>query len=522
MAYPQGRQTYRKSSLQVQKHQFIRQLRDENGDHTPTPPAPLSKEDVANLEEKISGRIVWPWSNTYNQDRQEFDAVYQAFPLLIVFAANYADVRISLQLARECNLHAAIRSGGHSFAGYSVCDGLVIDVSGLNNITVNPFDETAYIETGCNFEKINPVLEFYGLHMPGGGCPTVCIGGYMQGGGYGMTSRMFGMNCDNVLACTVMLADGRVVVANAHQNEDLYWALRGGTGGNFGVLLGVNYKLHPLGNIYGLQAKWPIEDNLDIAAEVLYTLQETYLQPNAYPNLGIEAILTSDSDDNNHKKIFFCATWIGDKDGFEAALRPLLSIGSPEFRDLKHDKYSVINAYVLENTPSVPADIEAYGRSAIIERSLHQSEWKDILQFFLTAPNQYAMIDMEGYGGQINNVAVGSNAFIHRTAKLDFFCLSFFDAKTNDQQQCEDWMEAYYAFIAAYSNGHSYQNYPDRKQNNFRWAYWGAYYNQLVAIKNKYDPANFFRYQQSIGPDRLDDDKQLLLFTEKPIIYETY
>ena len=143
MAYPQGRQTYRKSSLQVQKHQFIRQLRDENGDHTPTPSAPLSKEDVANLEEKISGRIVWPWSNTYNQDRQEFDAVYQAFPLLIVFAANYADVRISLQLARECNLHAAIRSGGHSFAGYSVCDGLVIDVSGLNNITVNPFDETA-------------------------------------------------------------------------------------------------------------------------------------------------------------------------------------------------------------------------------------------------------------------------------------------------------------------------------------------------------------------------------------------
>ncbi len=522
MAHHRNKRTYRKSSLQVQKHQFIQQLRDKQTKQALTPPAPLSKEDMANLEEKIVGRIVWPWSKTYDQDRQEFDPVYQAFPLLIVFAANYADVRICLQLARESNFHTAIRSGGHSFAGYSVGDGLVIDVSGLNNITVNPVDQTAYIETGCDFEKINPSLEFYGLHMPGGGCPTVCIGGYMQGGGYGLTSRMFGMNCDNVLECTVMLAEGRVVIANARQNQDLYWAIRGGTGGNFGVLLGVKYKLHSLGDIYGLQARWSIEDDLEVAAEVLYTIQETYLQPNVYPNLGIETILTSDANDNNRKKIFFCTTWIGDKDGFEAALQPLLSIGSPEFRFLERGKYSVINAYVLENTPAVPADIEGYGRSAIIERSLSQSDWKDILQFFLTAPNQYTMIDMESYGGQINNIPVGSNAFIHRTAKLDFFCISFFDTKTNDQQQCEAWMEAYYTFIAAYTNGHSYQNYPDRKQANFRWAYWGAYYNQLVAVKNKYDPTNFFRYQQSIGPDLLDDDCQLLLFTESPIVYETY
>lgn len=513
---------FRKSSTQTKKRPVVNQLREKEPYHPSIATAPFSKEQMATLEEKVKGHIVWPWSKSYDQDRQEFDNVYQAYPQLLIFAANYSDVRVALSFAHEFNLHTAIRSGGHSFGGYSVCDGLVIDVSGLTNIFVNTTDKTAVLETGCNFDKINSTLEFYGLHIPGGGCPTVCIGGFMQGGGYGMTSRMYGMNCDNVLECTVMLADGQLVIANAFQNEDLFWALRGGTGGNFGVLLSIKYQLHRLGNIYGIQLKWPIENDLDNASAVLYTIQEHYLQPVVYPNLGIETIFTSDSNDHNRKKIFFCATWIGDQASFMEALNPLLCIGSPEQLPLKVDTYSVINEYVLQNTPNVPDDIEAYSRSTIIERSLGQLEWKAILQFFLTAPNQYTMIDLEGYGGQINTVPVGTNAFIHRKAKMDFFCLSFFDTATNDQQQCELWMEAYYQFMTAYSNGHSYQNYPDRKMADFRWAYWGTYYNQLVAIKTKYDPANFFNYQQSIGPEMLEDKNQIHLFIKKDITYETY
>ncbi|GAB4032586.1 FAD-binding oxidoreductase [Spirosoma gilvum] len=512
---------YRKSVLQSEKHQFVQQLRNENHPiHPAAVKTSFSREAMAGLEERVKGRIVWPWSPSYNQDRQEFDNIYPAYPLVIIYAVTYSDVRISLEFAHKYSLHTAIRSGGHSFAGYSVCDGLVIDVSGLNNIYVDVANQTAWIETGCNFEKICPTLELYHLHIPSGGCPTVCIGGYMQGGGYGMTSRMYGMNCDNVLACTVMLADGRIVVASDTQNEDLFWAIRGGTGGNFGVLLSIKYKLHRLGKIYGLQLKWPIEPAIDIAAEVLYTIQEKYLQPDAFPNLGIETILTSDPNDT--KSIFFCATWIGDQDAFMEVLQPLLHLGMPEALPIKFDNYSVINEYVLQDTPNTPDDVEAYSRSTIIERSLSCSEWKDILQFFLTAPNQYTMIDLECYGGQINKIPEGTNAFIHRTAKMDFFCLSFFDAKTNDQKECEEWMEAYYRFMATYSNGHSYQNYPDRNQKDFRWAYWGTYYNQLVAIKNKYDPTNFFHYQQSIGPGLLEDNNQILLFIPKEIIYETY
>jgi hypothetical protein len=154
---------------------------------------------------------------------------------------------------------------------------------------------------------------------------------------------------------------------------------------------------------------------------------------------------------------------------------------------------------------------------------LQQSDWKNILTFFLTAPNKYTMIDLECYGGKISSIPVDRNAFIHRKAKLDFFCLSFFNKETNDQHECEVWMENYYKFLKPYTNGHSYQNYPDRKQTDFRWAYWGQYYDQLVLIKRKYDPTNFFNYQQSIGPLLMENSpqEQIILFIENDVVYET-
>jgi len=320
-----------------------------------------------------------------------------------------------------------------------------------------------------------------------------------------------------------MLADGSIVTADSEENIDLFWALRGGTGGNFGVLLNITYQLYPLGNISGLQIKWVIEDDPETAAQVLYTLQETYLAEDAYPNLGIETVLTTDAD--KKKKVFFCATWIGEQEEFLHALQPLLSIPGASATEIKTGSYSSINNYVLENTPNVPDDIEAYARSAYIDRALNVEDWKNILIFFLTAPNQYTMIDMEAYGGKINSIPVGENAFIHRKAKMDFFCLSFFNKETNDQQACEEWMETYYQLMNMYTNGHSYQNYPDRRQTDFRWAYWGRYYDQLVLIKRKYDPGNFFHYQQSIGPSLMQDSpmKQKILFVQQnDILYESY
>lgn len=514
---------YRKSPRQTEKYFRIRQLRTEAASNDFPDSSPFSKEALARLEERFYGTIILKGEQGYDNARQEFDPVYGAFPIFIAYVACYSDVKIVLDFARAYNIQVAIRSGGHSFGGYSVCDGIVIDVSGLNNIYVNTEDNTAFIETGCTFERIFPIIEQYGLHMPGGGCGTVAVAGFMQGGGYGITSRMYGMSCDNVLSCTVMLADGSIVTANANENNDLFWAVRGGTGGNFGVLLNITYQLYPLGNIWGLQIKWPIEQDCRMASHALYAIQENYLTEMAYPNLGIETVLTTDTD--GLKKVFFCATWIGTQQDFQTALKPLLAVAGAEVGEMKTDTYSRINSYVLENTPNVPDDIEAYARSAYIDKALSQDDWKNILTFFLTAPNKYTMIDMEAYGGKINSIQIGTNAFVHRNEKMDFFCLSFFDKETNDQHECEVWMENYYKFMRAYTNGESYQNYPDRNQTDFRWAYWTQYYNQLVLIKRKYDSTNFFRYQQSIGTSLLEDSpkEQIIVFVQQnEIMYETH
>ena len=514
---------YRKSPLQIEKYYRIQQLSDPAARVHHPESLPFSKEALARLYERFAGKIVFMGEKGYDEARQEFDPVYQAYPILICYVVSYNDVKTCLEFARAYNIQVALRSGGHSFGGYSVCDGMVVDLGNLNNIYVDTNNNTAFIEAGATFEKIFPVIESAGLHMVGGGCPTVAVAGYMQGGGFGITSRMFGMNCDSVLNCTVMLADGTIVTANANENPDLFWALRGGTGGNFGVLLNVTYQLYKLGNILGVQVKWAIDESAENAAQALYALQQNYLVETPYPNLGIETILTTDTD--GIKKLIFCATWIGSQEDFEKALQPLQTIPGVTFGEMKSGKYSDINSYVLEGTPNVPEDIEAFARSAIIDSFLDQDEWKKIIKFFYqTAPNQYTMIDMEFYGGKINSVPVGSNAFIHRKANMDFFCLSFFNKETNDQQQCLEWMEAYYKFMIPYTNGHSYQNYPDRNQTDFRWAYWGQYYDQLVHIKRKYDPSNFFNYQQSIGPDLMQNSpkEQIILFTENKILYENY
>jgi FAD/FMN-containing dehydrogenase len=390
----------------------------------------------------------------------------------------------------------------------------------MKTVFVAPESSTAYIGPGANFGDIFPIIEQYNLHIPTGDCPTVCISGFMMGGGYGMTSRAYGMNCDCVLQVAVMLADGKIVIANASRNEDLYWAICGGTGGNFGVLLQVGFQAFPLDIIYGVQIRWPIEADPVTAAKVLHTIQEQYLQDNVYSQLGIETILSS--NDSGVKTIFFCATWIGDEQAFKTALQPLLSINGYTMKSYQ-GKYSYVNNLVLDGTPDVPDDIMAYSRSAYISRSLSQADWYNIAQYFYnTAPNQYTMIDMEAYGGKINQIAEGTNAFIHRNKKVDFFVDAFFDVKTNDRKQNEEWTKALFKFMDQYTDGESYQNYPNRDQEDFREAYWGRYYNQLVLIKQKYDPGNFFNYQQSIGPDLINDPKQVILFQPSPIVYENY
>ena len=239
------------------------------------------------------GRIVLPQDATYSTDRQAFMCAFQHYPQIIVFCVAFSDVLACIEFAKKVGLHVVCRAGGHSTAGYSVCDEMVLDLSGIHYVRVDEAKQTAAVGGGANFGELNAELDLFGLHVPGGGCETVCVGGYMQGGGYGFTSLLFGMNCDNVIGVQVALADGRIVNANANVHQDLFWAIRGGTGNNFGVVLEIEYRLHKVGKLWGFGFKWPIgtDEEADAASRALAVWQEHFTGAAVPSDLGNQALL---------------------------------------------------------------------------------------------------------------------------------------------------------------------------------------------------------------------------------------
>jgi FAD/FMN-containing dehydrogenase len=505
------------------KRRNLRELRHVSSDLLPKD-YPLTHDELIAFEQSIYGQIVYPWSPQYQLLKRDFNDVYPAFPQMIVYVDVYNDVKACLQLAQEKGMETTIRSGGHSLTDYSVCNGMVIDISKLKSVKVDPLAKTAWVQAGNRFEDLDPWLQQYNLHVPGGGCPSVSVAGYMQGGGYGLTSRTYGIHSDCVLEFTMMLANGNIVVANESQNEDLFWAVRGGTGGNFGVLLDITYKLYDLDLIWGIAIEWAFETDETNAAQALETIQNHFLQGDQIPEMGIEVIIYTDIPNGNVKKVRFGGAFVGDECGLDDAIAPLLAIPGAEVVYRTQSTYMTINNAILEGIPAIPVkqlpSLKFYGRSAYVERPLSVDDYIEILSYFKTVPNTFGMVDLEAYGGVINQYPVEKSSFIHRNSLFNFYTIAFFDDVTNDQEANRVWINEFYEFLNQYTNTHSYQNYPNKDQDDFKWAYWGEYYNQLCLIKAKYDPGNFFRYQQSIGQPLNDKQarSQKILFKETPIV----
>ena len=251
------------------------------------PSGALATGDVVALERAIHGQVVVPGDADYDLASQQANPAFVRKPRLVVYCETPGDVRQSLAFARRLDLAVRCRSGGHSTAGYSVADGcMVIDTSRMRYVHVSDEAEVpiAHVGAGSDWGYVNAVLDSFGLHVPGGGCESVCVAGFMQGGGYGYTSRMYGMNCDNVVAVKVMLADGRILVADERRNVPLFWAVRGGTGGNFGVLLEISYRLHRTRPLWDFGLRWRIED----APRAILAIQDGYMRTNPSRLIGCE------------------------------------------------------------------------------------------------------------------------------------------------------------------------------------------------------------------------------------------
>lgn len=467
------------------------------------------------LSTGFAGSVTLAGVPGYNDARMGFMHTYQSFPQVIAGCVCETDVVAALRFARDCGLTVVARSGGHSTAGYSVNDQMVVDTSGIAHVLIDRAGRRARVGAGTNFRKLNLMLDAAGLHVPGGGCETVCVAGYMQGGGFGFTSRLFGMNCDHVEAVTMVLADGTVVRACADRNEDLYWAMRGGTGNQFGILIEIEYRLVELDTLFGFGLRFPLSGPAEIATacRVLADLQAGYSDGGPL-RIGLQALLmnlpTAASPKGQIPGLLIRGLYDGTEAEAKAALGPLLDHVTDEAQQIeiwRRGRYLHLNEILLQTADPPGIDMPAVSMNTkplvdcrIVALHHGPERWADVVAHFLDAPDKTTFVAMEYYGGAINEVAPDATAFVHRDASLDLFAWSFWTFEAN-RDRATVWLDDFGRIAGAMGNGRRYQNYPRRGNADFREQYFGSNLDRLMAIKRRYDPTNLFAYEQGLLQD---------------------
>lgn len=471
---------------------------------------PLSEELQAYLLENTTGYVILPSNPDYEAARKGHNKSFDTYPAVIVKCLTESDVRVCLHVGEQSGLSVVARSGGHSTAGYSsLTNAIVVDMSDYNNVWIHEDKSMVTVGAGCNFRKLNGLLEDKGLHLTGGSCNDVCVAGYMMGGGYGWSSRLYGMNCDLVKRAEVMLTDGRVVTASEDENQPLFKALRGGTGSNFGVLLTVTYELQNDASFTGFSVRWDMstEAARETAAQALSQFQENIIRQE--DRLGIQILWAfnrpSDDDDWTPAMMMRGVYRYGDGETGKP-YQVLLDLPGAELEyETETLPYTAMNVRLLTTPYQIPQfaegmveNIKEAKLSRILEDTLPPDVWLTLMNKFIESPNPYTIAAMEVYGGVIPDEVGGETVFIHRTADVDFFVDVFWE-DPNDREELEAFLTDMMDQLGEYWTGGVYQNYPNVNDTEFAGHYWGKLYPELAALKQKYDPKNILRYPQGIG-----------------------
>lgn len=459
----------------------------------------------------LVGNIVLPGDLSYEKARRIWNVYFDPYPAMIVECQAEKDVQIALELSRDYGIPVTLRSGGHTTAGYSGgTDTLVIDLKQLNDIAIDAEKLTATVSCGTTFGKLNAAMDPRGLHLQAGECDDVRMGGFMQGGGYGFTSRTFGMHCDAVTSLRVMLANGRTVTASPKVNSDLFWAVRGGTGGNFGVLLNAEYKIQKLDKVYGWSILWPLSQagERQLAAEAMMAIQKDFFRT-APPEFNIQIAVCYQppkKDAEAVPQLVVRGLNVGTKEAGEAAIAPIRKLKGAQFQYDCYDAFIKIDNKLLNypyDIPYIPFHERGQPpedkQARNVARDLTRDEWQKILDHFVTSPNKWSYLYFEVYGGKINDYPLEDSAFIHRDCA---FCtaLDIFYYPTDDKAAAEKYLKDWCALMEPMWNGHIYPNYPKSDVPDYRKNYWGKALDALIGVKNKYDRDGFFIFEQMISP----------------------
>jgi FAD/FMN-containing dehydrogenase len=464
--------------------------------------------DWGALQRAIDGDVVLPGSPEYESVRKPVMARFEHVrPAAAVLCATPADVAATLALAGGLRLRTAIRSGGHSIAGRSSTDGVVLDVTPMRSVAVA--GDVATVGAGVRLGELYDALATHGLTIPAGCGPSVGIAGLTLGGGLGILGRRHGLTCDHLLRAQVVLADGRVVECDEHHDGELFWALRGAGGGHFGVVTSLVFRTLPAPATTVFQLTWPPA----AAAAVVQAWQAW--APGAPDEVDATLRLTAGGDGGSPPGVEVVASVLdGEADAAElvgelvgrvgadpvaashrhlphrAAKRHLEGLGSVEDRRERPDP----------EQPSQPGHL--YTRSEFFRRPL-PGETVAALVAHLTqglAPGQSREVDLLPWGGAYNRVPADATAFVHRGERflVQHLVEVGADALPAERGAARDWLARSWALVHPWGSGGVYPNFPDPDLQDWAQAYHGTNYDRLRRVKAAYDPGGFFRFDQSL------------------------
>jgi FAD/FMN-containing dehydrogenase len=449
------------------------------------------KTDAAGVEafrRQLSGVLVCREEQGYEAARAVWNGMIDRRPALIAYCANRQDVIEAVHFSRTTGILTAVRSGGHNIAGASLCEGgLVIDLSRMNRVTVDPVSRTARAEGGALLADLDAATQVHALATTTGVNSDTGLIGLTLGGGIGRLGRKHGLSCDNMLSAEIVIANGQVLNASERENPDLFWGLRGG-GGNFGIVTAITYKLHPLGPTV-------------LAGSLVYDWKRVREAVQLYAGFSADApdALCTDAalvtmPDGSHG-FAVSAFYAGPIEEGERVLQPLRRAIPP-----LADRIGPISYAELQKAgdASFPRGHRFYWKAQFL-RQITDAAANTLIERFPSVPSPRSFFVFQQVGGAISRVPAAATAYANREAAYDSFPVSIWSDPAADEANIA-WAREMYTALRPFGMGGVYvNNLGDEGHERVRAAY-GENYDRLVTLKRKYDPDNLFRLNQNVSP----------------------
>jgi FAD/FMN-containing dehydrogenase len=452
---------------------------------------------IAELREQVRGPAIEPGDDGYDEHRRVHNGVHDRHPALIVRAASTADAVAVVNYARDAGLDLAVRGGGHSAPGFGTCDGgVVLDLSLINNVFVDPAKKTARVGGGATWGDFNHATHAYGLATTGGIISTTGVGGLTLGGGIGYLTRGCGLSCDNLVSAEVVTADGRILTANDHQNEDLMWALRGGSG-NFGVVTSFELALHDVGTVYGGPLLYEVGDAPAVMRAYDDYIQQAPEQLGAFFGWQIAPPLPFIPEDR-HGDVFCVVVtcWSGAPDEGEQAIKPFRDAAEVKAEMVGPMPYPVLNSAF---DGLFYKGMRQYWKADFVH-DLPDEAIAAHLEHGPRTPTVTSTMHLYPINGAAARVGPEETAFGHRDARYAMVIGAFWDTPDDDKADIQ-WVRDYYAAVHPYSGTEGgYINFMATDDAARAPQNYGPTYQRLRQVKAAYDPDNLFHLNQNIPP----------------------